>query len=40
MNYFVVEVLGSKNKILREYFLEDPVFRLVAILKSIKKIHF
>ena len=26
------------NKIFKEYFLDNPVFRLVAILKSIKKV--
>ena len=35
---FVVEVLESTNKILQEYFLDIPVFKLVAILKSINKI--
>ena len=32
---FVVEVSGFMNKIFQEYFSDDPVFRLVAILKSI-----
>ena len=27
------------NKIFKEYFLDNPVFRLVAILKSINKIY-
>ena len=27
------------NKIFEEYFLDNPVFRLVAILKSINKIY-
>ena len=35
--FFVEEVLESMNKIFQEYLLDDPVFRLVAILKSIKK---
>ena len=26
------------NKIFKEYFLDNPVFRLVAILKSINKV--
>ena len=38
MNYFFEEVLESANKIFREHFLDDPVFRLVAILKSVNKI--
>ena len=33
---FVAEVLEFMNKIFQEYFLDDPVFRLVAILKYIK----
>ena len=32
-----MQVLESMNKIFQEYFLDDPVFRLVDILKSIKK---
>ena len=37
MYIFVVEVLKSMNKIFKGHFLGDPVFRLVAILKSISK---
>ena len=37
MKQFVLEVLKYMNKIFQEYFLDDPVIRLVAILKSINK---
>ena len=37
MYILVVEVLKSMNKIFKGHFLGDPVFRLVAILKSISK---
>ena len=36
--FFVVEILESMNKISQEYLLDDPVFKLVAIQKSINKI--
>ena len=36
---FVVEVLESMNKIIKEYFLDNPVLRLVTILKSIKELQ-
>ena len=32
-------VLKSMNKIFQEHFLDNPVFRLVAILKSINQIR-
>ena len=35
---FVAETLGSMNKLFQEYFLNDLVFRLVGIQKSINKI--
>ena len=35
---FAVKVLESTDKIFQENFLDDPVSRLVAILKSIYKI--
>ena len=38
MNYFVVELVESMNKIFQENFLDDLVFNLVAIQKSIKQI--
>ena len=38
MSYFVEEVLESTNNIFQEYLLDDPVFGLVAILKSVNKI--
>ena len=38
MDYFVAKVQKSTNKIFQEYFLDNPVFKLTAILKSINKI--
>ena len=35
--FFVVEILEYMNKIFQEYFLDSPVFKLVAIQKSIHK---
>ena len=35
---FVIEILDSLNKIFQEYFLNSPIFKLVAIQKSINKI--
>ena len=36
--FVVVETLEYMNKISQEYLLDNPVFKLVAFLKSINKI--
>ena len=35
---FAVEILESINKIFQEYFLDNPVFKLVATQKPLNKI--